>query len=370
MDDTPATRRRPPIRRAKPGADSQVVRALALLVAMSRSRRGVVLKAFAEERGYPLRNVYRARDVLLKAGAPLAANPKHPGHWQLADGWLPASVVGAARSELLSLFVARHLAPGLRGTFVGRSLESLWSRLTSSGSQQSLALEAGPSSIAVRPHATIDYGKHAAVIDELAASIRDQHAVWIRYRTPQGEVTDRVIEPGYLHWDGGLEAMYVPSWCRLRGAMRVFAVHRILAVESLPTSAVASVPRRGVLEHAFRVWYRDQLEVVELRFSSAVAGEIRERTWHPSQRLVEDGGGEVALHLRIGAPDELERWLLGFGAEVRVISPVGLAERIRAVHVRAAGRSVLSTAIARPLRASERASAISRGPRTRQATRR
>src|SRR5690242_15524801 len=48
--------------------DPQIVRALALLVAMTRSSRSVLLKQFAEQRGYPLRAVYRDRDALRRAG--------------------------------------------------------------------------------------------------------------------------------------------------------------------------------------------------------------------------------------------------------------------------------------------------------------
>ena len=70
-------------------SDPQVVRALALLVDMARARRGILIRAFAERRGYPLRAAYRARDVLMRAGAPIRKNPESPSRWQLADGWLP-----------------------------------------------------------------------------------------------------------------------------------------------------------------------------------------------------------------------------------------------------------------------------------------
>jgi predicted DNA-binding transcriptional regulator YafY len=323
-------------RRASNVGDPQVVRALALLMEMARSRRGVLLKAFAEKRAYPLRAVYRSRDVLLKAGAPIRQNPESPARWQLMEGWLPAAVVGPARDELLALFVARHLAPGLRGTSVGRSLESLWSKLANGGPQQSLPLaEALPLSIRLLP--AIDYSDHRLTLDCLREAIERRHAVRIRYRTPDGALTDRVIEPGFLHWDGGIEAMYVPSWCRLRDAIRVFAVHRILSIEPLPDESVRSVPSRRTMERAFRVWYRDKVEHVQVLFTLRVAAEIRERRWHASQRLIDGPDGGVYLHLDVSAPEELERWLLGFGPDARAIEPARLAEHIQRMHVQAAG---------------------------------
>jgi predicted DNA-binding transcriptional regulator YafY len=343
-------------RRASNVSDPQVVRALALLMEMARSRRGILLKAFAEKRGYPLRAVYRARDTLIKAGAPIQQNPDSAARWQLMDGWLPPSVVGAAREELMALFVARQLAPGLRGTSVGRSLDTLWSKLTSPAPQQALPLAEPSLPFSIRALPAIDYTDHRITLDRLQAAIADRYAVRIRYRTPEAITTDRVIEPGFLHWDGGLEAMYVPSWCRLRDAIRVFAVHRILMIDGLPEEPARAMPAKRTMERAFRVWYRDNVEHVQVLFASRVAGEIRERRWHSSQRVVDASDGGVYLHLDVSAPEELERWLLGFGPDARVIEPTPLADRIQSLHLQAASAGQVieaSTAAPRRRRASE-----------------
>lgn len=342
-------------RRRSNVSDSQVVRALALLMEMARSRRGILLKPFAEKRGYPLRAVYRARDVLVKAGAPIQQNPDSPARWQLMDGWLPPSVVGAAKEELMALFVVRQLAPGLRGTSVGRSLDNLWGKLANPGPQQALPLTEDVLPFSVRALPAIEYADHRVTLDCLREAIAGRHAVRIRYRTPEGMTTDRVIEPGFLHWDGGLEAMYVPSWCRLRDAIRVFAVHRILALEAMPEEPARAVPPKRTIERAFRVWYRDRGEHVEVLFTPRIAGEIRERRWHSTQRLVDGPDGSVYLHLDVSAPEELERWLLGFGPDARVIEPVRLAERIRSLHLQAAGVGQLLDA-SEPRRESRRQS--------------
>jgi predicted DNA-binding transcriptional regulator YafY len=322
-------------RRASNVADPGVVRALALLMEMARSRRGILLKAFAEKRGYPLRAVYRSRDTLVKAGAPIRQNPESASRWQLMEGWLPPAVVGAARNELMALFVARQIAPGLRGTSVGRSLDNLWSKLTSADAQQSLPFaENAPFSIRALP--AIDYTDHRATIESLTDAIERRYAVRIRYRTPDWTTTERVIEPGFLQWEGALEAIYVPSWCRLREAIRVFAVHRIVSIEPLPSEPSRFMPPRRTIERAFHTWHRELVEHVQVLFTGRIAGEIRERRWHPSQRLIDAPDGGLFLHLDISGPEELERWLLGFGPDARVIEPARLAEQIQRQHARAA----------------------------------
>ena len=135
--------------------------------------------------------------------------------------------------------------------------------------------------------------------------------------------------------------MYLPAWCRLRNAVRVFAVHRIRAVEVLPDEVARMEPTRRSIERAFRVWYRDKVEHVVVHFTGRAAGEIRERIWHTSQRLDETITGEVTLHLDVSAPEELERWLLGYGPEALVLEPARLAEQIHQLHVRAAGNGLV-----------------------------
>lgn len=313
--------------------DPQLVRAVALVHALVTSKRGVSLKQFADKRGWNLRALYRDVKALERAGFPV--QHEH-GWWSLPPDWLPPASVGVSIDELVALFVARNLTPGLSGTTVGRDLGSLWDKLAARGKQLRLLPE-DDVSYGGRGYAAIDYGRHAATIAALNDAIKRRRTVWLRYRDRKGDETERVIEPGYLHWEGAGEALYVPSWCRERRALRMFAVHRILAIDVLdekvaPRAAMA----RKALERAFRVWYRDAVEHVVIRFMPEVAAEIRERTWHPSQRLIDDREGAVYLHLDIAAPEELERWLLGYGASARVVEPATLAARLHAVHEQAA----------------------------------
>ena len=73
---------------------------------------------------------------------------------------------------------------------------------------------------------------------------------------------------------------------------------------------------------------RDRPEPVKIKFADQVAPYVREREWHPSQRIYEHPDGSVSLSLQVCLDRALTRWILGFGPLARVVSPSHLAERI------------------------------------------
>lgn len=296
---------------------------------MARARRGVNLRQFAERHAWHWRSVYRDVEALRAAGVPVE-HEEH-GWFGVADHWIPSGAVDVKREELLALFVARHLSPGLKDTMVGQALDSLWSKLSTPGRQPALPL-GDEAWIHARTPAAIDYGPHRIVLDTVRDAIREHRALRIEYRKPDGAESQRIIEPAFVRWDPAAEGLYVVAWCQARGELRTFAVHRIVSAR---ITDEAFAPRRealGEMSKAFRLWARCKVERVRLRFSPRVAGEVRERRWHPTERMTDVADGGVLLEMDVAAPEELERWLLGFGAEVQVEEPAALAARIRQQH--------------------------------------
>lgn len=315
--------------------NDQIVRILTVAQALMRSRRGVPLRALAERHGYRLRTLYRDVQALDAAGFPVV---KEKDRFRIAAE-ATAAPFGVDPDELLALFIARRHAAGWEGTSVQRALDRLWGKLTTRGGASGALLPAGISPLSARVPFAHDYAAHARHVATFERAIRERVAVSCRYRALSGEITARVIEPGQLHWDGGLETLYLIAWCRLRRAVRVFATQRFLMV-SLTRSAFR--PRADAtseaLRDAFRVWRDEHASRVRLRFAPAAAAEIAERRWHRRQRLTrrEDGGVELAFE--VAGLTEVERWVLGFGGDVVVLEPRELAERVRAAHAAGAGR--------------------------------
>ena len=276
----------------------QMVRVIALGQALASSRRGVVLRRFAEEHGWPIRYVHRDLKTLERSGLPIEGEG---GRYRLAPDRAPGIQVEIDDDELLALFVARQVSSSLRGTTLGRALNRLWAKLGARRAQGPL-LPQSDSALAVRAVCAIDYAPHRAHIATIERAIARREALVCRYRRPRtGEITERTIEPGELYVDPGLEAMYCIAWCRLRTAVRVFAVHRFIEIHTAGETAPFRPETRShvALHRAFRIWRSDTIERVRLHFAADVATEIAERRWHASQTLKPTIAGGLILSMEL-----------------------------------------------------------------------
>jgi predicted DNA-binding transcriptional regulator YafY len=308
--------------------NDRTVRLEVVKQALAGSRRGVALKTLAEKHDWSLRTLYRDIEALQAAQFPIV---EEEGRYRL-DGKVTTFSGAPSPDERLALFLAREQAAGWKHTSLGRALDTLWNRLSSTDGQAALfPVESAPW-IATRAWTAIDYGRHRRIVETIERAVRERVAIQARYRAAStSQTTSRVIEPGQLHWDPGLESLYLIGWCRLRGDVRVFAVHRFVAVTLLDQHCQPRPETRSAtaLRKAFRVWRGDRVENIRIAFTADVAAEIRERHWLANQQVVEDQGG-VILTGEVAGLAEVERWVLGYGPSARVLEPMQLRERVAA----------------------------------------
>ena len=65
---------------------------------------------------------------------------------------------------------------------------------------------------------------------------------------------------------------------------------------------------------------------------------IQERVWHHSQKDKINRDGSIELSMQVSLSPELKQWLMGFGAEVEILSPPELVEDIYKSHLKASQR--------------------------------
>jgi proteasome accessory factor B len=165
-----------------------------------------------------------------------------------------------------------------------------------------------------------------AILDGLAR--RRQLRIW--YRDEDGKTVESTKFSLYCL------ARRRGVWCLIgrsslhRGvqAIRVPRIQRLVI-----TDDATSIPPRFSLERflgqAWAVERGPDQHQVHLSFSPRVAPEVRATTWHPGRRFESRGDGRLDVHLVVDGLDEVLGWVLGFGAQVEVVSPPELRDRVR-----------------------------------------
>jgi len=79
-------------------------------------------------------------------------------------------------------------------------------------------------------------------------------------------------------------------------------------------------------------------EKVVLRFPGWFETLLKEKMFHPTQKVKADSAGNAVCTFEAPIGDDLVRWVLGWGDEVTVESPESLKEKVRSVAKEIAGR--------------------------------
>jgi proteasome accessory factor B len=122
--------------------------------------------------------------------------------------------------------------------------------------------------------------------------------------------------------------MYLIAWVETYGAFRTFAGERIesLSVQEETFRKTRELPQ-DLFGASLGVFWAEP-EPVELEFDARLAPYLRGRTWHDSQRLEDLPEGRLKMSLDVSNDWALKSWVLGFGAGVRVVKPLALADAI------------------------------------------
>ncbi len=240
--------------------------------------------------------------------------------------------------ELFALVVAEKAVQQYRGTSFERPLLSALRKMAAAlPDTVSLHLAEWDRTISFRTR--VEPLINRDIFDGLARATARREQVEILYRKPgRTRAEPRVVDPWHLANING--EWYLFAYDHLRRALRTFVPARI---QSLRPTGRTFQPPAGFsmderLRDSFGVHSAEGSYAVVLRFSPRVADYIREKRWHPSQQLSDLPDGGVELRMRLSSLVEIQRWVLGWGGEVRVMQPPELVGEVRA-----AARAILAT---------------------------
>jgi predicted DNA-binding transcriptional regulator YafY len=169
----------------------------------------------------------------------------------------------------------------------------------------------------------------AAHFSTLAGALLRRMRVWIRhYNRKEDRVTEREISPQRLvHYR---DNWYVDAYCHMREDLRSFAVDAIRDVE-LRDGRAREVPKADLDEHlasGYGIFAGRKVEWAALKFTPEAARWVSAQSWHPKQRARLEKDGSYVLEVPYADDRELVMEILKYGADVEVIGPAALRQRV------------------------------------------
>jgi proteasome accessory factor B len=259
---------------------------------------------------------------------PLEFTPARNG-WRYTQEVSGFPTLQITEGELFALLVAEKALQQYRGTTFERPLLSAFKKMAASLPDTiSLNLADWEQTISFRTSA--EPILNLENFDTLAKAAAQRRQLQLTYRKPGRRETElRRVDPYHLANING--EWYLFAWCHLRQDIRTFVPARIQAVAFTGKTFVR--PQKFSLKKRLRDSFgvqsgQGQFRVV-IRFNEMVADYIREKKWHESQELRELPDGGVELRMTLSSLAEVERWILGWAGNARVLHPPELAESVK-----------------------------------------
>lgn len=241
--------------------------------------------------------------------------------------------------EALALALAGKTFAAWRGSPLGQALASALEKIAPIvGGAVSLPVDALKDLLFAPedPAADAEH-RHFAVLLE---AIQRRRELRIQYQKPKANTAaeTRTVHPLHL-------AYLEHRWMLIahdvsRGARRNFVLARIH--EAVATGRHFEPPadfdREKYLAGSLGRFTGDTEHDVRIALDAEAAPYLRERPWHPSQKITECPDGSIEASFRLNHLNDIERRVLACGAHAEVLAPAELRDRLRrtvaALHTR------------------------------------
>ncbi|HUA07712.1 MAG TPA: WYL domain-containing protein [Candidatus Acidoferrales bacterium] len=282
------------------------------------------------------RSLRRYLAVLADAGFPWFFD-RALNAYRFADGY-SLRRLDLSSGELFGLVALRSFGASIGGQ-IGASIDEITEKLLGSTRNGVRAKADAPSPVAFRLSEIQLDAEGERAFGLFAAAERSSRSVQFVYQDKEGNRSTREADPyGFVVSSGRI---YCIAYDHARRDKRVFAIdnvsevhvtaHTFVKPQDFDVDSFASDSISGVM-------HGSEAKPVRVRFAPRVAkAAIAARVVAERQiDRLDDGSAEIEY--RVADPDELARWVLGWGAQAEIVGPPEVRNRVAAIAREIAGK--------------------------------
>lgn len=236
--------------------------------------------------------------------------------------------IQVSEGEMVALFVAQKAMNQYRGTPFEKPLATAFRKLTE-GLKDQVSFEASDWESFYSFRSAGAPVSDLAQFETLGRCLRESIEVTFLYRKLRSTgAEERRVEPYHLacvenQW-------YLFGRDLARDGVRTFVLGRMEEVAATGRKFCRPddfSPAR-LLAGSFGVFSGDKKRRIRVWFDAFASQLVRERQWHPSQRVREVKGG-IEVEMTLTSLPEVHRWILSWGEHARVVEPAELKKMVR-----------------------------------------
>ena len=313
--------------------NAEVIRQWQILRRIESSRTGVTIHDLAGHADVTTRTIRRDLQALQEAGFAIydEGEEHDTKRWKLDTAPFRSVEAGLGVQDVAALYLSRSIVEALSAWPLADELRVALGKLESALNPRMREFLASlPQVVSTKAVPGIG-GARRELVDvtrRLFEAVRDRRLIDMRYYSAASRRAKAYsVQPYRLALAQG--GIYLVAWVPQYDEFRTFAVERIekLSVQETTFRKTRELPA-DVFGASLGVFSAEPERVV-IEFAAKVAPYVHGKTWHESQASTILPDGRVRMTLNVSIDWALTSWLLGFGADVKVISPPRLVASLR-----------------------------------------
>lgn len=285
--------------------------------------------SMAHEYEVSSKSIMRDIDYLKnQCDAPIAYDSRKKGYFYTEETYqMPAITISA--SDLFAIAIAQKALQQHENTPIYEKLTNVFKRI-----EDSL-----PDKVSIHPGwidnriSIIQHQKttiHAQIWSTLADALQQNRIISMRYQKPQAAMPkNRRVDPYHLvNYQG---EWYLIGYCHTREKVLTFAVSRIeyASITDTTFTPPSDFDYSDYSASRFGIFSGKDSFHIEILFHKKHAPYIKERQWHPSQKIQENEDGSIVLSMTTSHLFDVKQWILSWGYGAKVLKPEILQDEIR-----------------------------------------